>query len=91
MTATAPNPAELAEALRLAGWEIASHKPGRYVRLSWPDRTDRTLTIPLDETAGDFNDLMHAAVCHLEATMFAGRDAAKALAAYRPDLYGQYV
>lgn len=84
---TSPDPACLVRALMDAGWQVAGQKYGAYVRLAWPNVSNRNLLIPLDQTAPEFDELLHAAVCQLEDAATTGRDATAALTAYRPDLY----
>lgn len=84
---TITNPARLVEALRDAGWQVAGAKQGVYVRLAWPGAPNRSLLIPIDQTAPEFEELLRAAVSQLEQAAATGRDAAQALAMYRPDLY----
>jgi hypothetical protein len=85
-----PNPGRIIESLRDFGWTVAGHKTGVYMRLAWPDTTNRSLLIPLDQTAPEYEELLHAAIRQLEAAAVTGQAATKALAAYRPDLYNQH-
>jgi hypothetical protein len=87
---TIPVPARLVDTLSQAGWEVTGHKYGVYVRLAWPDDKSRSLLIPLDQTAPEFEELLRSALCQLEAAMFTGQAATRALIAYQPDLYAQY-
>lgn len=80
------DPARLVDALRDAGWQVAGAKYGVYVRLAWPGAPNRSLLIPLDQTAPEFDELMRAAVSQLDQAVLTGRAAAQALAACCPDL-----
>jgi hypothetical protein len=84
------DPARIIDSLSSAGWEIAGHKQGVYVRLAWPDTPNRSLLVPLDKTAPEFEELLRAALCQLEAAMFTGQAATQALIAYQPDVYARY-
>lgn len=84
------DPDRIVSALSRCGWVIAAPKPGVYARLAWPDLSTRSLLVPLDRTAPEFDELLRSAICQLEAAMFTGQFAAQALTAYKPDLYSQY-
>ena len=87
---TTADPARIIDALRTEGWEIAGHKYGVYVRLAWPDDKDRSLLVPLDKTAPEFEELLRAALGQLETATLTGQAATRALVAYRPDINAHY-
>ncbi len=77
------NPTRLVEALTDCGWQVAGQRSGVYVRLDWPHTVNRSLIVPLDQTAPEYPELLNAAVRQLEDAVRVGSDAGRALVAYR--------
>lgn len=86
---TSSDPGRMVTTLMDAGWQVAGHKTGVYVRLAWPNDKSRSLLVPLDPTAPEFEELLRAAVNQLEDAVRTGRSAAEALTAYDPEMYAQ--
>jgi hypothetical protein len=87
---TVPDPAQIIDSLTASGWQVAGYRTGAYVRLAWPDTPNRSLLIPVDRFAPEFENTLRAALRQLEAAMLIGQAAAKALLAFQPDVYAQY-
>lgn len=65
---TPVEPLRLIEALLAAGWTEAGRRTGVYIRLHWPEPSprNRSLVIPLDRAAGDYDDLLGDALAELD-------------------------
>ncbi|WP_433730762.1 hypothetical protein ACQP2Y_20950 [Actinoplanes sp. CA-051413] len=62
---------------------MAGQRIGQYVRLLWPGHAElagRTLFVPLDPDAPDFDELWQAALGELEDAVATGAQAARVLA-----------
>jgi hypothetical protein len=78
------DPAGLVAAMKAAGFTEFGGRPGVYVRMRWPAgaaAAGRWLMVPLDRQAGDFADLMDAAIAELALAAASGRAATAVLAA----------
>lgn len=72
-------PQRLINALTANGWNIVGQRAGAYVRLALPDADRISWVVPLDESAGDFADLMDSAFACLKRDAKQGRRAAAVL------------
>lgn len=77
------NPGHIIEALMDCGWQVAGQKSGVYVRLARPYQHNRSLVVPLDQTAPEYQELLNAAVAQLEDAVRVGSDAGRALDRWR--------
>lgn len=74
-----PNPQHLVDALTMHGWVEAGRRGGVYVRMARPAWRDRSLVVPFDTTAPEFDELWHAVIRELEDTVAVGVQAAHVL------------
>lgn len=75
----------LIAALERFGWQRCGGRANSYVRLRRPDalwRDGVSLVVPLDASAGDFAELMQAAVSELQLTADRGELARQVLTEY---------
>jgi hypothetical protein len=84
-----PDPNAVVTALTRNGWTVAGGQPARFVRLAvppgWPGKT---ITVPLDKSAGDFGDLMGDVLAELADGDLNGRRAAAVLDTINPTTSG---
>lgn len=79
----------IVDALLAAGWDEVGRRQGIYVRLARPrDVAERrSLLVPLNPAAGEYDDLMSAVLRTLETAMFEGKAAHLALNRIDPETY----
>lgn len=83
-------PERVIESLLTAGWSDIGGRAGLYRRLAVvEERGNRlTMTVPLDASYDDYEDLMGAVLSTLERLRFDGQTAQVALARINPEVYG---
>lgn len=77
------DPQGLVAAMEAAGFLPIGGREGTYARMQWPagGLMHHWVLVPLDKSAGDFADLMDAALAELTLVATSGRVAGEVLAA----------